>query len=781
MAQSSVSVKAGPVVSAKPFDSAALFNVLSLLFVVFVVFVAVHLQKAPAAVPQSAPLDVFSSGRAMNDLKVIAAGPRPIGTAQQAAVRQHIVQRLSSLGLEPQVQTTTAVNSAYSQAGTVNNIVARIKGSNGAKALVLSTHYDSVPYGPGANDAGTAVAALLETARALKTGGLLKNDLIFLFTDGEETGLLGAQAFASEHPWAKDVGLVLNFEARGNTGPSIMFESSNNNAWLIDGLDQAAPAPISNSLANEVYRLLPNDTDLTVFKKAGWAGLNFAYIDGLTHYHTRLDDLGNTDERSLQHQGSYALALARYFGNVDLTRGGQGNAVYFNILGTALLHYSYAWNIPLAIFTLLITIAVLTIGIRKGELTLRGIAWGTLTFVVALAVSWFVVTGLWWLINLVANWTGSIFQNSASRSEYYFLSFVALSAALFAGMIQWLRKKTADANLFAGVLVLYALLLLPATLFLPGVSYLFVWPLLGAAVSLLIAFVTTDKGSESPQRLGILTLGALPGLLLLAPTVYFLYTALVLSMPAVLIVLAVLALGLLAPALALPAVSKRWLLPVGLAIAGVVLLAIAGLNSNFEHYQPQKSDLFYAMNAGTGKAIWASADVRLNDWTRQFLAQGNRGDVNQFFPSRNRSFLQSEAPAIQEPAPGLQVLKDENGSDVRRVQLKITSPRQAPSLVVFVDADVLKATVNGREITTPASLRVGSGSGWSMQYSGTPVEGFDLALELKPSQPLKITIVDRTDGLPQSLIGNFKSRPADLAPSSNPFSDATFISRYFTL
>src|SRR6185369_6701823 len=140
---------------------------------------------------------------------------------------------------------------------------------------------------------------------------------------------------------------------RGNTGPSIMFESSNNNAWLIDGLDQAAPAPISNSLANEVYRLLPNDTDLTVFKKAGWAGLNFAYIDGLTHYHTRLDDLGNTDERSLQHQGSYALALARYFGNVDLTRGGQGNAVYFNILGTALLHYSYAWNIPLAIFTLL--------------------------------------------------------------------------------------------------------------------------------------------------------------------------------------------------------------------------------------------------------------------------------------------------------------------------------------------------------------------------------------------------------------------------------------------
>lgn len=777
MAQSSVSVKADPFVSAKPFDAGALINVLVLVCFAFVIWFAVYLQKAPVAVPATAPPDVFSAGRALDDLKVIAAAAHPIGTTQHGAVRQYIAQRLSRLGLEPQVQTTTAVNSASNRAGTVNNILARLKGRNAGKALMLSTHYDSVPYGPGANDAGTGVAALLETARALKTGAQLKNDIIFLFTDGEEPGLLGALAFAKEHPWAKDVGLVLNFEARGNTGPSIMFESSNNNSWLIDGLSKAAPSPVSNSLAYEVYRLLPNDTDLTVFKGAGLPGLNFAYIGGLTHYHTRLDNLGNVDERSLQHHGSYSLALARYFGDADLTRPTRGNAVYFNILGTSLVHYSYAWNIPLAVFTLLLTIAVLLLGVRKRELTLRGIAWGTLVFVVALALSWVVVTAVWWLINLLSQWT-SLFQNSAFRSQYYFLGFLALAAALFAGVVQWARKKTADANLFAGVLVCFALFVVPATLFLPGASYLFVWPLLGAGVALLIAFITTDSKSQS--RLVILALGALPGLLLLGPTIYFLYTALVLSMPALLIVPAVLCFGLLTPALALPAVSKRWLLPAGFLAAGLVLLVVAGLHSGFTPNQPQRSDLFYALNADTGKAIWASADARLNDWTRQFLANGNRGDINQQFPSRNRTFLQSEAPAIQIPGPGVAVLKDETGSDVRRVQLRITSPRQAASLVVFVDGDVLQAGVNGKPITAPTSSRV-PGGGWSMQYSGVPVEGFDLALELKPSQPLNIAVVDRTDGLPQSLSGSFKSRPADLIPSSNPFGDATFISRHITL
>ncbi len=106
----------------------------------------------------------------------------------------------------------------------------------------------------------------------------MRNDVIFLLTDGEELGLLGAAAFVNEHPWAKDVGVALNFEARGTGGPVRMFETSEQNGWLIRRFAQAAPYPRTDSISYEIYRSLPNDTDLTVFKRHGYAGLNFAFI-----------------------------------------------------------------------------------------------------------------------------------------------------------------------------------------------------------------------------------------------------------------------------------------------------------------------------------------------------------------------------------------------------------------------------------------------------------------------------------------------------------------------
>ena len=141
-------------------------------------------------------------------------------------MRDHLVGQLRALGLDPQVQTATVARHepkwrGPAVAATVKNIVARLKGTANTRAVMLAAHYDSVPSGPGASDDGSGTVTLVETARALKAGPPLRNDVIFLITDGEELGLLGAQAFVSEHPWVKDGGLVLNFEARGACGPSL--------------------------------------------------------------------------------------------------------------------------------------------------------------------------------------------------------------------------------------------------------------------------------------------------------------------------------------------------------------------------------------------------------------------------------------------------------------------------------------------------------------------------------------------------------------------------------
>ena len=305
----------------RPSQAHYLAGVASFLLLVGLAALSLLDLKPPNIVPASAPDAEFSSERAMKHLQVIAQRAHPIGSPENDDVRNYLVQELTVLGANPRVQNTTAVNNPRRNliiAGTVNNVVAKLEGTANSKSVLLVGHYDSVPTGPGAADDGAAVAALLETLRALKAGPPLKNDVMFLFTDGEEAGLLGAHAFVDEDPSARQVGVVLNFEARGNRGPSIMFETSPGNGWLVGEFAKAAPHPLANSATYDIYRYLPNDTDFSAFKRAGTAGLNFAFIEGVITYHTQLDTVENIDHRSLQHQGSYALALARHFAGLNL-------------------------------------------------------------------------------------------------------------------------------------------------------------------------------------------------------------------------------------------------------------------------------------------------------------------------------------------------------------------------------------------------------------------------------------------------------------------------------
>jgi hypothetical protein len=103
----------------------------------------------------------------------------------------------------------------------------------------------------------------------------------------------------------------------------------------------AHPAPYS--LSYEIYKRLPNDTDLSIFKEAGFAGLNFAYIKGANHYHTQIDIIESIDERSLQHHGAYFVSLARRLGDLDILQLKDADAIYFNLPGSLLVHYSVVW------------------------------------------------------------------------------------------------------------------------------------------------------------------------------------------------------------------------------------------------------------------------------------------------------------------------------------------------------------------------------------------------------------------------------------------------------
>jgi hypothetical protein len=283
-------------------------------------------------------------------------------------VRDYLLAELTKLGAAPEIETGFASIDfgKFHGEGNVENIVARLPGAAGTRPVMLAAHYDSVTRGPGAGDDGSGVAVLLETLRALRAAASLRNDVIFLITDGEERGLLGAQVFMRDHPWRNQPAVTLNFEARGAGGNAFMFETSAGNEWLIRDLQSAVPQADAMSVAYEIYRRMPNNTDLTIFKRGGLAGMNFAFIGKPEFYHTAQDDVAHLDLRSLQEQGRYALSLVRRFGDEDLSGKHSGDAVYFPTPFTSLIVYPASWVKPIAWLGVVALAAAFAVGWRRG-------------------------------------------------------------------------------------------------------------------------------------------------------------------------------------------------------------------------------------------------------------------------------------------------------------------------------------------------------------------------------------------------------------------------------
>ena len=721
----------------------------------------------------------------MQRLAVIARKSHPMGSQEHALVRDYILKELEAAGLEPEIQETTAINAEESnhvRAGTVRNIVAKLPGRANTKAILFAAHYDSVPNGFGASDDGAAVVAMLETLSSLKATAPLKNDVIFLFTDGEEPGLLGANAFVAEHALAKDVGLVLNFEARGISGPVMMFETSDRNGWLIQEFAKAAPYPIAHSLSYEIYRRLPNDTDLSVFKKAQMPGLNFAYIDGLTHYHTELDSIDEIDERSLQHEGSTALALARHFGDLNLADTRTSNAVYFDVLGLALVHYSSSLVLPLSLVTVLLFSVLVVAGLRRRRLTLSGILRGFLAFLLSLVAAPIVVTAAWTLIQKFHDVPGLRPQGEAYNNNLYLLSFVAVTIAITSALYILFRKKISSENLIVGLLIWWALLLLLVTFTVPGASYLMTWPLLFSMPALTYMLVT-NRRVHSVKLLLLFSIASIAGIILLAPVIYQTFTGLTLNAIGWVMIMVVLLLGLLVPHLTFISASRKWLLPGVSALMSLLLLVLVTASSHYDAKHPRFNTILYGLNADSGKAIWASPDKKPDVWTSQFLS----GDMKQaplnevFSKNSSRPFWQSPAAQESMTAPHIELLDDRTKNDVRSLRMRVTSPRQATVMSVYLDsaATVIGSSVNGKQIDPLASVAKDAPRDWDLRYYAVPQEGVEISLEVKSAEPIKLRLVDQSYGLPKISDRAWKARPEGIIPTPFSFNDSTFVSKSF--
>lgn len=727
--------------------------------------------KPSAPLAADAPLSAFSAERAMPHLFQIAQQPHPVGTAENARVRAYLMEELRALGLEPQLQSAFGVFKSKRglSAGQVQNILVRIPGKAldraSRKALLLSAHYDSVPHGPGAGDDGASVAAILETLRALKNNPALSNDLICLFTDGEEVGLLGAEAFVAEHPWGREIGLALNFEYRGNSGPMLMFETSPGNGALIAGMAQSVAHPVANSLNYEIYKLLPNDTDLSAFKRAAIPGLNFSAIEGHTSYHTALDRPELLNRASLQHQGEIMLALVRHFGERDLAQLQSADRVYFDFPGVGLVHYpvSAVWPITLALAGLFLVVC--TLGIRRKQLRPGRLAWAVLALLLMLAALAGGAQGLWQGLLQLHPGYRLMLQGDTYNSHWYLLAFVCLTIGLFTLLQRVLQRWIAPLELALASLLIWLILLIAASALMPGASFMLAWPML--AMLLAQGALLLWPGLASVGRATCLLLGAAPAVLLFTPLLRAVFIGLGPNMLFVMVGVLVLLMGLMAVLLAdlmtetLTSMPRR--LPLAALGLALMFFLIAEANSGFDTQHPQPSNLFYIKDGQSGRSYWVSGDKTLDAWSRNFFpGVAQRQTLPALFGANADLYWLSPAPDTGVSAPHIRVLEDRSIDAKRRMTIEVKSLRAAATFLVTVEGvKVLHSILNASVLSeTPRT-------DWGLRVSGVPDAAVRLDLEMEAGKPFRIRVRERSFGLPAN---SMPVRPAEIM--AQPFGAA---------
>jgi len=757
-------------------SNALVFAFLTVLIFSVVVGTSFYCLTPPPVVPNTAPPAEFSASRAFEHLKVIASEPHPTGSPANARVRDYLIHQLQGLELEPQVQRTgiPSLLDIYPgpyAAGIVENVMARLRGNGSTGAVLLMAHYDSVSTAPGATDDGSGVVTLLETLRALKNGLPLRNDIIFLFTDGEELGEVGSQGFVSEHPWAKDVSVVWNLDSGGSCGAAGIEIS---NGWALQEFKKVVPHPLTSSIGAELAKLAPPGGDDTlVFDRKKLTIADVSYGGCQFRYHTAKDDVENIDLRSVQHLGIYTLAVARDWGNANLGETPAPLDSLFFVIPGRIVSYPVALVRPLTVLLGILFVIVLVLGLRRGRLSLLPFALGTLLWLGSTLLCAALGAPLWWVLKRLGLVNFS--YSSAYNARTYALAFVTLTIAAGFAAFRFSRRRIGAENLTMGGLFWYLILAAISGWFTPGLNVLFAFPL---GLGLLSLAMSSRSGRDR-------ILGGILRLLFAVPAI-FLFTLLIAAigmglpgdpLPSLVIsvILTAIFLAFLAPQLDPITGAGNSRISAALALVGVVLLAWGAFHSGYDSRHPRPDTIAYWLDADTGKSSWISLDEKPDSWTSQFLTGRVEKATQNIFVSPGDRILKSEAPPLPLPAPRIALQDDSSATNERVLRLRLTSARQPSTLWVSVqNATILWATIDGKK--APSKIVDPRHKLWGFYYAAPPAQGIELTIAVNPSDNPQVTLTDQTNSLPE--VPGFRSKPRtpDLMPLNYfPAFDSTIL------
>ena len=666
-----------------PTSILAVVCILAILGIIYATMMPQWISKEEEA------LAAFSTERALNQVEIIAQKPHYVGSTNHELVANYLKLELNRIGLETSVQEGFTLNDKGLLVKS-KNILARLKGTNNSKALLLLSHYDSAPhsFSPGASDDASGVATILEGVRAfLHSKSQHKNDIIILFTDAEELGTNGAALFVTKNAWAKEVGLAINFEARGTAGPSYMLMETNaGNAEMVKEFKAANTTfPLANSLMYSVYKMMPNFTDLTAFKEQGQIqGFNFAFIDDHFNYHTKQDDLAHLDQNSLRHQGTNLMPLLNYFSNANLNKlESTQDEVYFNI-PFSFISYPFDWVLPMFIVAIVLFGFLIFIGIAKHLLDFGEILRGFTPFFGAL-ISTALISFLGWkFLLLIYPQYQDLLNGFTYNGHDYIGAFAALSLSIALFFYHWFSQRKFTINHYIAPLFLWIIINGFIALLLKGAGF-FIIPVFFGLFSLAV-FVLTQK---SVKALNLIF--CIPALLLIAPFIYMFPVGLGLKILFGSSILTVLTFGLMLPVFGDFTRKGFWSLLFFLLSIG--FLVKAHINSGYEKGKAKSNSLIYFYNADTQKAVWATYDVNLDSWTKAYVGEDPKNaNINSdlpFFSKYNSAFTyEAKAPLKNLVLPSITFLKDTIIRENRYLKIQITPNRNVNRYDIFANEKI---------------------------------------------------------------------------------------------
>lgn len=763
-------------------------------------------QRPPAPAPASAPATAFSADRAMADVTTIAQKPHPTGSAEIAKVRDHLRERISELGLEVSIRADEGFwnKSETGRAlivAAVQNVIGVLPGKDASlPAVLVMSHYDSTPNSPGAADDATGVAAALEIARALKADGPHARDVIFLFTDAEEAGLLGADAFFNRDPAHERVGLVVNLEARGDAGRAAMFQTGPGNGALMKVFARQAKGPSANSLASAVYEKMPNDTDFTHAVKKGLPGLNLAFIDDQLAYHTPLARPDHLERGSLQHIGDQALPTIRALADAPALPAKAPNAIYSDVLGLFMVSYPPAagWGL-LALAAGMIAFTAwrtLSLGAASGWEIARGSAGLLLTATAAATVLHLVgrllmITDtqryyavltrfdlLLWGCGLLTVAVGlgvATAQARGARRVIPCAAALALGAAcsLVGGFdpiglglgaaacvlaALALGFKTDVLGAWIGGMIVLLALATAAQVLAPGATVMLTWPLLVAALG---AALVIGVGGTRDRRVA-LALTVMVGLLAVLSTAQltawgsWTFAGVGMMEPAVLALFAMLAAPALSP-LAHDFAATRWAWRAAgvMAVAGIALVANADRLGG-EPGRPAVTQAQHVADLSSGKAWRLTEASRLDAWTKAVLPDdgGSKPRQQPLSPFWRKPVWMSETRAVPVEAPRLTVDRADDRLLIRLI------PAPGAEMVVLrlrPSASLAAPRLNGR----PIALKTDPGQWSALTYHAPDPNGITLSFTTQGAGKVNVAALEYHDGWP-ALAKAPPAKPDDL-------------------